>query len=117
MLTGECERVFYGVLYGKAKELDLKVHASGNVDDHTHVVISIPPKLAAADCVKHIKGASAYAINHMPNSDGQFKWQEGYGALSIGERSLETVMAYAANQKEHHKNQTLRSVFERIDEA
>ena len=115
-LTGDREKVFYGVLYGKAKELGLKVHAAGNEDDHVHVVVSIPPKLAVADCVKHIKGASAYAINHMPNSDGQFKWQEGYGALSIGERSLETVMAYTANQKEHHRDQTLLSIYERIDE-
>lgn len=116
MLVGEREKIFYGVLYDKAKELGLKVHAAGNVDDHAHIVASIPPKLAVADCVKHIKGASAYAINHMPNSDGQFKWQEGYGALSIGERSLEIVMAYAANQKEHHRERTLRSVYERIDE-
>jgi putative transposase len=116
MLTGEREKVFYGVLYGKAKELDLKIHAAGNVDDHAHVVLSIPPKLSVADCVKHIKGASAFAINHMPNSDGQFKWQEGYGALSIGERSLETVMAYAVNQKEHHKERGIIAVYERIDE-
>jgi len=115
-LTLEREKVFYGVLYRKVEELGFKVHAAGNVDDHAHVVVSIPPNLSVADCVKHIKGASAYAINHMPNSDGQFKWQEGYGALSIGERSLETVMAYAAKQKEHHKERNLLSVYERIDE-
>lgn len=69
-LTGEREKVFYGVLYGKAKELGLKIHAAGNADDHAHVVLLIPPKLSVADCVKHIKGASALAINHMPNSDG-----------------------------------------------
>ena len=115
-LTGEREKVFYGVLYGKAKELGLKIHAAGNVDDHAHVVLSIPPKLSVADCVKHIKGASAFAINHIPNSDGQFKWQEGYGALSIGERSLKMAMAYAANQKQHHKEQKLLPVYERMDE-
>jgi REP element-mobilizing transposase RayT len=70
------EKVFYGVLYGKAKEMGLKIHAAGNVEDHIHIVISVPPKLALADCIKHIKGASACAINHMPDSDGQFKWQE-----------------------------------------
>jgi len=115
ILTGEREKVFYGVLNGKAKELDLKIHAAGNVDDHVHVVLSIPPKLSVADCVKHIKGACAFALNHMPDSDGQFKWQEGYGALSIGERSLETVMAYAANQKEHHKHRDVIALYERMD--
>ena len=105
-LTAEREKMFYGVLYRKAAELGVKIHAAGNVEDHVHIVASIPPKLAVAEFVRHLKGASAYAINHMPDSDGQFKWQSGYGALSIGERSLETVMAYAARQKEHHANKT-----------
>jgi len=116
-ITLEREKVFYGVLYGKANELDLKIHAAGNVDDHVHVVLSIPPKLAVADCLKHIKGASAYAINSMPNSDGQFRWQEGYGALSVGESSLNTIMAYVARQKEHHKDQTTIPVYERMKEV
>ena len=116
ILTPEIEKVFYGVIYGKAAELGLKTHAAGNVEDHVHVVLSIPPKLAVADCVRHLKGASAYAINHMDGSNGKFKWQAGYGALTVGERSLETVMEYAANQKEHHKERTLIDVYERMDE-
>ncbi|MCL4271020.1 MAG: IS200/IS605 family transposase [Anaerolineales bacterium] len=115
-LTAEREKMFYGVLYRKAEELGIKIHAAGNVEDHAHVVASIPPKISVADCVRHLKGTSAYAINHMAGSDGQFKWQSGYGALSIGERSLETVMEYAARQKEHHKNQTVIFIYERMDE-
>lgn len=115
-LTGEREKMFYGVLYNKAKELGVKIHAAGNVEDHAHVVASIPPKLAVADCVRHLKGASSFAINHMPGSDGQFKWQEGYGALSISERSLETAKEYAARQKEHHQDGKVIDIYERIDE-
>jgi putative transposase len=116
-LTPELEKIFYGVIYGKAKELDLKIHAAGNVEDHAHIVVSIPPKIAVADCVRHLKGASAYAINHMDGSDGQFKWQAGYGALTVGERSLETVMEYAARQKQHHTERTTIDVYERMDEV
>lgn len=116
LLTLEREKVFYGVLYGKAKELDLIVHAAGNVDDHVHIVVSIPPKVSVADCVRHLKGASAFAINHMAGGDGNFKWQAGYGALTIGERSLETVMAYAAKQKEHHRDGRAIAIYERIED-
>jgi hypothetical protein len=52
----------------------------------------------------------------MDGSIGQFKWQAGYGALTVGERSLETVMDYAARQKEHHKERTTIDVYERMDE-
>jgi REP element-mobilizing transposase RayT len=116
ILTAECEKIFYGVLYNKGEELGLKIHAAGNIEDHAHVVASIPPKLAVADCVRHLKGASAFAINHMCGSDGQFKWQGGYGALSVDERSLEIVKEYAARQKEHHRGNTLVSLYERTDE-
>ena len=114
-ITPEREKIFYGVLYNKAKELGVKIHAAGNIEDHAHVVASIPPKLSVADCVRHLKGASSYAINHMDGSDGKFKWQEGYGALSIGERSLEAVKEYAAKQKEHHHNNKLIEVFEKME--
>ena len=116
ILTPHVEKVFYGVIYGKAEELGLKVHAAGNVEDHAHVVVSIPPKLSVADCVRHLKGASAFAINHMEGSDGQFKWQAGYGVLTVGERSLAKVMEYAAKQKEHHKSGKIIDIYERMDE-
>ncbi len=116
VLTAEREKVLYGVLYGKAKELGLKIHAAGNVNDHVHVVVSIPPRLSVADCVRHLKGASAYAINKMDEREGQFKWQAGYGALSVSERNLERAVAYAANQKEHHREETMVAVYERIDD-
>lgn len=116
ILTPEVEKIFYGVIHGKAEELGLKIHAAGNVADHAHVVLSIPPKIAVADCLRHLKGASAYAINHMAGRDGQFKWQAGYGALTVGDRSLEKVMEYAARQKEHHQTGTIIGVYERMEE-
>jgi len=115
-ITHERENMFYGVLYNKGKELGLKIHAAGNAEDHVHVVVSIPPKLAVADCVRHLKGASAFAINHMDGSDGKFKWQAGYGALTVSDRSLEAVMEYAAKQKEHHCENKLIAVYEKIEE-
>ena len=116
ILAPQVEKVFYGVLYGKTDELGLKIHAAGNADDHAHIVLSIPPKIAVADCVRHFKGASTFAINHMAGSDGQFKRQAGYGALTVGERSLSMVMEYAAKQKEHHKSGTIIDIYERMDE-
>ncbi len=115
-ITLEREKMIYGVLYRKAKELGLIIHAAGNVDDHMHVVVSIPPKISVADCVKHLKGASAHAVNKMPGSQNDFKWQEGYGALSISEQSLETVMAYAARQKEHHQGRSAAPEYEQLEE-
>jgi len=115
-LTPEREKLFYAILYRKAKELDVTIHAAGNVEDHAHMVLSIPPKLSVADCVRHLKGASAHAINLMPGNTEKFEWQRGYGVLSIGERSLSTAMEYAANQKERHRENRVLALYERTDE-
>ena len=114
LLIGEREKVFYGVLYNKAKELGIKIHAAGNVDDHAHIVCSIPPRLSVAEVVRQLKGASSFAINQRKDGGESFQWQAGYGALSISERNLEQVMAYAANQKEHHRDNKLVAVYEKI---
>ncbi|MBT3339193.1 MAG: IS200/IS605 family transposase [Anaerolineae bacterium] len=116
LLTGEREKVFYGVLYNKAKEFGIKMHAAGNVDDHVHVVCSIPPRLCLADVVRQLKGASSFAINNLKDGGEKFQWQAGYGALSVSERNLEQVMAYAAKQKEHHRDDKIVPIYERIDE-
>jgi putative transposase len=116
LLTEPVERQVYGTILGKARELGVIVHAIGNVQDHIHVTASIPPKIAVADCVKHFKGASSRYVNVQPNATGSFKWQEGYGALSFGDRAMSDVVAYVKNQKEHHRQGNVREPFERMSE-
>ena len=41
----------YAYLGDKALELGVTLHAVGGVEDHAHVVLSIPPRLAVAACV------------------------------------------------------------------
>lgn len=65
-LTLKAEKIFYGVLYSKGQELGLKIHAAGNVENHVHIVASVPPKLAVAECVRQLKGASASFSDEKP---------------------------------------------------
>ena len=116
LLTEAMERPIYGTILGKAKELGITVHAIGNVEDHLHVAVSIPPKIAVSDCVKHFKGASSHYVNHLPGASGDFGWQDGYGALTFGTRAMPDVLSYVRNQKEHHRQQTTRAPFERMTE-
>ncbi|MBI3912936.1 MAG: IS200/IS605 family transposase [Chloroflexi bacterium] len=116
LLTESVERQVYGTILGKAKELGVIVHAIGGVQDHIHVAVSIPPKISVSDCVRHFKGASSHYVNHQPNAEGNFAWQEGYGALTFGDRAAQDVVAYVRNQKEHHRQNTTRTSFERMAE-
>jgi putative transposase len=114
LIDAGAEQVLYRVIKEKCYELGVILHAVGNIEDHVHVVASIPPKLAVAEILKHFKGASSRAIGEL--RPHEFKWQEAYGALSLGERSLERVIHYALNQKQHHAARTMIAVYEQISE-
>ena len=116
LIDQERERTILGIIHQKAKELGLIIHAVGNTEDHLHVVVSIPPKISISDCLRHFKGASAHAVNNLLGDHAHFKWQEGYGALSIGERSLPSAISYVKDQKKHHNEQTLVAVYEHMAE-
>jgi putative transposase len=103
LITTERESELYGYIIGKADYLGCIVHAIGGVEDHIHLVVSIPPKLSVSEFVKTIKGSSAYHFNHTPSTSGLgFSWQHGYGVLTLGGKQLEDAKAYVNNQKEHH---------------
>lgn len=102
LITAEREARLYPYIVAKADSLGCIIHAIGGIEDHIHVVVSIPPKLAIADFVKNIKGSSAHYLNqHLPAAE-KFAWQEGYGVFSLGSKQLQRAVAYVNNQKIHH---------------
>jgi putative transposase len=105
------EADLYDYLWGKATALGCIPHAINGMSDHTHVAISIPPKLSLATTVGQLKGASSHHVNER-YTDGAFAWQAEYGILSISERSLVRVVAYVKNQKKHHAANTLNMAME-----
>ena len=93
-ITTELEPKLYSYLLKKAAELEIGVYALNGWVDHIHMVVSIPLKLAVADAVKNLKGASAHYLNHEGTLGGNFIWQRGYGALRVGERQKSIAIAY-----------------------
>ena len=103
-LTSDKEVRIYPYIISKADTLGCIVHAIGGIEDHVHLITSIPPKLSLADFVKNIKGSSAHFYNKIFPDEARFSWQEGYGVFSLGGKQLETAVNYVNNQKEHHRN-------------
>jgi putative transposase len=115
MITEKVEKLILGTILNKAKDLACTVHAIGGVEDHIHVAITIPPKLAVVEVIGQLKGASSYYVNQQLGPDS-FRWQRGYGALSFSSRAMEPIVAYIRNQKEHHRQNTTIAIFERWDD-
>ncbi len=117
LIVADVEQELYGYIIGKANALGCITHAIGGIEDHLHLVSSIPPKLSITDFVQKIKGSSAYHLNQgMFRDRSKFQWQRGYGVFSLGSKQLAEAVAYVVNQKEHHQRGTINPILERCDE-
>lgn len=115
LITAKLEPELHRYLRGKGLALGGVVHAVGGVEDHIHMVASIPPGIAVATFIGQIKGASAHWVNHLAEHPAPFHWQDGYGAISFGKRALPQLVDYVLHQKEHHSNRQVIQLLERAE--
>lgn len=76
--------------------------ASNAVEDHVHLFVALSKNIALSDLMLVVKRDSSEWIKHQVNAP-RFGWQDGYAAFSIGRSSSDALVAYIANQKEHHQ--------------
>ncbi len=99
LINKEREAKLYGYIISKADELDSIIHGINGIENHIHLVASIPPKISISDFVQKIKGSSTHYINHLNTVEDMFGWQRGYGVFSLGRKQLEKAVIYVKNQK------------------
>lgn len=111
LITEAVEGRLYPYLVSKAGEMGMAVLAINGWTEHVHMVVAIPPKLSVAEVMKTLKGASSHDLNHLSSAldvrTPHFAWQQGYGALTVGERHCPIAVDYVLRQKEHHANHAL----------
>lgn len=77
----------------------------GGEDDHVHLMVSCPPKLAVSNLVGKLKGKSSYFLRaeFWPNIReklwGGHLWSPSYCVVSCGGAPLDTVKQYVAEQR------------------
>jgi putative transposase len=75
---------------------------------NAHLLLDLPPTVQLSQAVQHLKGNSSHWLNQ---ERAPFAWQQGYGAFGIGESQRQAVVAYIANQVEHHKKWSFEQEF------
>jgi len=81
------------------------------VDDHVHAFIGLKPAMALSDLVRDVKNNSTNFINNHAWINGNFNWQDGYGAFSYSHSQVENVYNYILKQEEHHHKQTFKEEY------
>ena len=89
----------------------MKALAVGGVEDHVHVLLSLPSTIAVAKAVQLLKSGSSLWVHKTFPADRAFAWQEGYGAFSLGVSQVEQTKRYIESQSKHHLKTTFQDEF------
>ncbi len=91
-------------LHELARQKSCEIIGGHIVQDHVHMLISIPPKYAVSEIIGYLKGKSAISVarqfgGRKRNFNGESFWARGYAVSTIG-FELEAVLAYVKNQEQ-----------------
>jgi len=111
LIAQSWEEELYKYITGIITNKGQKLIAINGMPDHIHILIGMKPSCCLSDLVREIKKSSNAFINEKKFSKFKFEWQKGYGAFSYSHSSLDNVIAYIQNQKEHHKNKSFREEY------
>jgi putative transposase len=88
----------------------MKALAVGGIEDHLHILLSLPSTFPIADAMREIKSVSSRWMHENCGVEA-FEWQEGYGAFSIGAAQIESTLAYISHQERHHRKRSFQAEF------
>jgi putative transposase len=112
LIAPQWEASLHNVIAAKASDLTAMVYAVGGIEDHIHLVVSVPPKIALSTFIGQVKGNSSHSVNHELHLDIVFTLQAEYGVVSFGGKLLDMVVKYTKNQRKHHAEKTIIGLLE-----
>jgi putative transposase len=112
MINKEIEKDLKRLIYDKILEKKCELLSFGCTCDHVHLLVRLHPAVNVSEIIGEVKGYSSYVISNQIYPDSGFRWQGGFGAITVSKRELSRLIEYIENQKEHHKNKDLHQIWE-----
>jgi len=111
LIKPDMERDLYAYMAGTLKNLESPCLVVGATTNHLHLLIAQSKNLALSKVIGELKKSSSKWIKTKGPAHAHFKWQDGYGAFSIGQSNVAALKSYIAKQKEHHKAKSFEAEF------
>lgn len=111
LIAAAWEDELYKYITGIVQNKDQKMLRINGMPDHIHFLIGMRPSCRLADLVREVKKSSNAFIQEKRFTKYKFEWQEGYAAFSYSHSALDNVIAYIANQKEHHRIKSFKEEY------
>ncbi|MBF0225340.1 MAG: IS200/IS605 family transposase [Desulfobacterales bacterium] len=103
----ELHKYITGIIQNRGQ----KMLSTFYMPDHTHLFVGLKPSIAISDLVRDVKAGSSNFINNSKWVDGQFSWQEGFGAFSYSRSQIDNVIKYIINQEKHHRTRSFKEEY------
>ncbi|HUQ50278.1 MAG TPA: IS200/IS605 family transposase [Terriglobales bacterium] len=106
----ELQPRLWAYMEGIARANRFKAISVGGIEDHAHVLLSLPATVPVAKAVQLVKAGSSKWM-HEEIGRRLFAWQESYGAFSVGVSQVPDTVKYIENQREHHLKRSFAEEF------
>jgi putative transposase len=103
----------HGYIVGILNQMKCPSIQTGGVGDHVHILYALGRTTTQAQIVEEVKTGSSKWMKAEGGVPG-FSWQAGYGAFSIGESQVETVVRYIQSQEAHHRKVTFQEEYRKF---
>ena len=107
----EIKERLWAYMGGIARENKIKALAIGGVDDHVHLLLSLPATISVSKAIQLIKGGSSKWVHETFVNCRKFAWQEGYGAFTIGISQVDETIGYIRSQAVHHGKRSFQDEY------
>lgn len=108
------EAELHAYLGGICNRLECHVLKVGGYTDHVHILCMLSKKIAVMKLLADLKAHSSKWIKTKGPAYENFYWQDGYGAFSVSPSGVDNVVAYIANQHEHHSKISFQDEFREL---
>jgi putative transposase len=92
------------------KDLRCPALMIGGVADHAHILCQLAKTQSVSTVMEHLKASSSKWLKTQGVST--FSWQRGYGAFSVSQSNVASVISYIEQQEEHHRAITFEEEFQ-----
>ena len=110
-ITLDHQSQLHAYLAGACRAIDVEAYRVGGTEDHIHIACRLPRTMAVSKLLEEIKKSSSVWMKQQNGVAKDFTWQSGYGAFSIGQSQLPSLLRYIENQKEHHRIKTFQEEY------
>ena len=111
LIVPDLKPELHAYLGGLTREIKGTAVAINGMEDHVHLLVSLPPTISVSDALGFIKTNSSKWVHQKWPRRSSFAWQLGYGAFGVSKSNIPEVEDYIRRQEKHHRKLTYKEEF------